>query len=74
MFLPPYSPFLNPIENMFSKWKESVRRSRPTNETELMQLIESGATMITESDCESYFRHMLGFLGRCINGEEVIDG
>ena len=26
-YIPPYSPFLNPIENMFSKWKEIVRRA-----------------------------------------------
>ncbi|KAF7694631.1 hypothetical protein CDIK_2087 [Cucumispora dikerogammari] len=28
-FLSPYSLFLNPIENMFSKWKEFVRRESP---------------------------------------------
>ena len=26
-FLPPYSPFFNPIENMFSQWKFFVKRS-----------------------------------------------
>jgi transposase len=25
LLLPPYSPFLNPIENLFSKWKEIIR-------------------------------------------------
>ncbi|XP_040175166.1 uncharacterized protein LOC120908323 [Anopheles arabiensis] len=25
LYLPPYSPFLNPIENMFSKWKNLVK-------------------------------------------------
>ena len=25
MYLPPYSPFLNPIENLFSKWKLLIR-------------------------------------------------
>jgi transposase len=24
LFIPPYSPFLNPIENLFSKWKQLV--------------------------------------------------
>ena len=24
-FMPPYSQLLNPIENMFSKWKESFK-------------------------------------------------
>lgn len=27
-YLTAYSPFLNPIENMFSQWKENVRRRR----------------------------------------------
>ena len=31
LYLPPYSPFLNPIENMFEKWKESIRESKPNN-------------------------------------------
>ena len=31
IFLPPYSPFLNPIENMFSKWKQVIRAKRPAN-------------------------------------------
>ena len=31
-YLHPYSPFLNPIENMFSAWKEFVRRERQTSE------------------------------------------
>ena len=41
LYLPPYSPFLNPIKNMFGKLKENIRRSRPSNETELFLLIEN---------------------------------
>lgn len=73
MFLPPYSPFLNPIENMFSKWKEAVRRSRPTDEHDLIQKVEAGSTLVTAEDCDGYFRHMIGFLTRCINREAIID-
>jgi hypothetical protein len=29
LHLPPYSPFLNPIENLFSKWKQLVKQSCP---------------------------------------------
>ena len=29
--LPPYSPFLNPIEELFSKWKSFIKRSDPKN-------------------------------------------
>lgn len=73
LYLPPYSPFLNPIENMFSKWKEGVRRSRVVDEPALMEVIEHGATLITANDCGSYFRHMLGFLDRCLSRSPIID-
>ena len=32
LYLPAYSPFLNPIENVFSKWKNFVIRGTATNE------------------------------------------
>ena len=34
-FLPPYSPFLNPIECLFSQWKNHVKRSEPEDLEEL---------------------------------------
>ncbi|KAG0441588.1 hypothetical protein DMUE_0934 [Dictyocoela muelleri] len=34
LFLPPYSPFLNPIENCFSKWKNYVLQGEAKNENE----------------------------------------
>ena len=37
LLLPPYSPFLNPIENMFSKWKPHIRQARPENEAVLFK-------------------------------------
>ena len=51
LYLPPYSPFLNPIENMFSKWKEITKRSNPRNENELMSAILNGSNLVTRSDC-----------------------
>jgi transposase len=73
MFLPPYSPFMNPIENMFAKWKEAVRNNRPENEEALIQLIEQGASLITRNDCDGYFRHTIGFLDRCLNRAIIVD-
>jgi hypothetical protein len=35
VYLPPYSPFLNPIENCFSKWKNHVLRAVANNELSL---------------------------------------
>ena len=71
-YLPPYSPFLNPIENLFSKWKDYTKRLNPNNEAELIAGIENGRELITRSDCEGYFRNMTRYISRSISGE-VID-
>ena len=73
MYLPPYSPFLNPIENMFSKWKEITKRSNPRNEDELMSAIFNGSELVTSEDCAGYFRNMWSYIPRCLNEEEIYD-
>ncbi|KAI5150382.1 hypothetical protein ENBRE01_1463 [Enteropsectra breve] len=45
IFLPPYSPFLNPNENMFSRWKQTVRSMRIQNEESLIAAIHSGSVI-----------------------------
>ncbi|KAG0423398.1 Histone-lysine N-methyltransferase SETMAR, partial [Dictyocoela muelleri] len=62
LYLPPYSPFLNIIENVFSKWKNYVKRSAPKTEEELFSFINQGYSMITESDCNGFFRKMPGYM------------
>lgn len=73
MFLPPYSPFLNPIENLFSKWKEKIRSNRPNNEDELIVALQTASQTITEQDCNGYYRHMFRMLTLCQRGEQIID-
>ena len=58
LYLPPYSPFLNPIENMFSKWKDITKRLNPRNENELMSAILNGSELVTSEDCVGYFRNI----------------
>ncbi|XP_065318828.1 uncharacterized protein LOC135926826 [Gordionus sp. m RMFG-2023] len=41
-YLPPYSPYFNPIENVFFQWKDFVRNKNPSNEEELIRYIEHG--------------------------------
>jgi transposase len=62
LFFPPYSPFLNPIENCFSKWKNSVRRSTSNNRNELFGNIENGFNSISSNDCIGYWNNMLRYL------------
>jgi hypothetical protein len=35
LYIPPYTPFLNPIENLFSKWKHLVKRGMPDSPSDL---------------------------------------
>lgn len=73
--LPPYSLFLNPIENMFSKSKNFVKQSRVNNEEELIIAIRNSFQndYITSEDCEAYYRHMFGFIAPCIDKQPIID-
>lgn len=71
LYLPPYSPFLNTIENVFSKWKNAVKRGAAVNDAQLRFLISSSFDLITPEDCEGYFRKMKGYILRSINGEVI---
>ena len=55
VFVPLYSTFLNQIENLFSKWKEYVRRQNPGFESEFLEIIGNGCDLITTNDFESFF-------------------
>ena len=72
-FLLPYSQFLNPIENMFSKWKQAVRMTRPESEVYLFQKIEDGAQLVTGEDCNGFFRNMLNYIRRGLLREIILD-
>ena len=65
MFLPPASPFFNPIENVFGIWKKMVCQAKARSEAELMQVINTTASKISAEtimncilhanhNCESY--------------------
>jgi hypothetical protein len=56
-FLPPYSPFFNPIENFFNQWKNFVRRSRPRTEFQLDEAIRTVDQRLTPATCANYYRH-----------------
>ena len=57
VYLPPYSPDLNPIENLFSKIKQSIRGLRPRNWREIIQAAKHALLRITSDDIENAFLH-----------------
>ena len=55
--LPPYSPDFNPIEKLWSKVKQAVRRRRPRTTEELNQAVADALRDITLSDIQGWFEH-----------------
>jgi transposase len=57
LFLPPYHPDLNPIEEGWSKLKTFIRAMEPRSTADLDRSIALGATRITSSDAAGWFGH-----------------
>lgn len=57
VYLPPYSPDFNPIENVFSKLKQLVRGIRPRNWNQIIQSAKQALLQLTSEDVENSFLH-----------------
>jgi len=56
LFLPPYSPDLNPIENMWSKVKAYLRQAAKRTKATLINAIGKALKTITPEDCLGFFQ------------------
>ena len=65
LYLPPHSPFLNPIEEFWSKVKAGVRRNALTADNILSDRIRESVQMVTRADCQAWIRHAVSFFPRC---------
>ena len=72
-YLPPYSPFLNPIENIFSVWKNIVIRQRCCNETQLKSATDSGFDQIPTENCDAFYRKILRYVTASSRGEVILE-
>jgi transposase len=55
LFLPPYSPDLNPIEMAFSKLKAHLRAKAARTIDELWKVIGNICTLFSPEECSNYF-------------------
>ena len=55
LYLPPYSPDLNPIEKLWSKIKAFLRKAKVRNAKELPCTIKNAFATISQSDCQGWF-------------------
>ena len=57
LFLPAYSPDLNPVEQMWSKIKACLRSAEARTQPDLVQAIGSALACITRQDAINWFAH-----------------
>jgi transposase len=62
LFIPPYSPELNPIEEAFSKIKHDVRKHKPRTSGSLFSAIRDAIKTVTQDDVIGYVNHAEEFL------------
>lgn len=55
--LPRYSPDLSPIEMLWSKLKDIIRKIKPRTEGELFEAFIDAANNIDEDDCKNWYEH-----------------
>jgi transposase len=57
LYLPPYSPGMNPIENAFSKLKQLMRSAQHRTREALWSDMQRLLDQITPDDARGFFRH-----------------
>ena len=55
VFLPAYSPDLNPIEKMWSKVKQILRSLKARTQEELFDAVAKALSMVTADDAKGWF-------------------
>jgi transposase len=73
-FLPPYSPQLNPIEQVFSSIKNQYRaiRPRPTTQEEMKSMIEGILARLQHQTMLAYYRDMREWIVRALQRSPFI--
>lgn len=69
LFMPPYSPFLNPIEECWSKIKKHIRRNPLDKADTLTPRITQAIATVTPEDCKGWVRHAETYWDRCLDKE-----
>ena len=56
-YLPPYSPDFNPVENMWSKLKNQLRKVKKRSKEILFEAVGVALNTITAQDAQGWFEH-----------------
>jgi transposase len=62
LYLPPYSPDLNPIEKAWSKLKQILRSAKARTKEALEKAITEAIRLITPDNAKAWFNHCINSL------------
>lgn len=83
-WLPPYSPFLNIVENAISQWKAAVKGDLAVGRDHFLlapheeriatvaQIAEQNVEVITPQNAAGYFRHLQTYLPPCLLFQDIL--
>ncbi|CEP15855.1 hypothetical protein [Parasitella parasitica] len=69
--LPPYSPFLNAIEECFSKLKTLVKRKPGLTGEAFLKHISECSNEIARENCKAWVEYSIQFFSDCLNNKEI---
>ncbi|RXN18454.1 receptor-type tyrosine- phosphatase U-like protein [Labeo rohita] len=69
--LPPYSPFLNPVEEFFSSWRWKVYDRQPYTRENLLRAMELACVDIPVEAFQGWIRHSRAFFPRCLARDNI---
>jgi len=72
LYLPGYSPFLNPVEECFSKLKTLVKRKPGITQNELLDHIRDAANRITVENCRAWVEHSYSYFEDCLQSKPIL--
>lgn len=65
LYLPPYSPELNPIEEAWSKIKSKLKKAKVRNIFDYVTTIEKLRSCVSAKESRGFFRHAESFHSFC---------
>jgi transposase len=71
LYLPPYSPCLNPMEEFFSAWRWKVYDLRLQAEVPLIQAMEEACDQMEVAAMQGWIRHSRRFFPRCLANDNI---
>jgi hypothetical protein len=72
IYLPPYSPMLTPIENIFYIWKKNIKQTRIEDKSQVFRHIYEDSALITPKLCHDCYQKTLSYCASIIDGADII--